>query len=181
MKYAAFLRGINLGKVRRISNADLKRHFEGMGLEEVGTFRASGNVIFTAGRESEAKLKSRVEKALKEALGYDVTVFLRDETELRAIAQLQPFPPATVARSKGKLQVSMLPKKPAAKARDAVLAVATEDDPLAFGERELYWLPSGGQMESELDLNAIEKLVGPTTRRTMGTIEQIAAKHFAAD
>jgi uncharacterized protein (DUF1697 family) len=181
LKYAAFLRGINLGKVRRISNADLKRHFEDMGLEEVGTFRASGNVIFTAGRESEKKLIARVEKALREALGYDVTVFLRDEKELKAIAALQPFPPKKVERSKGKLQVSILPKTPPAKARDAVLAMATEDDPLAFGERELYWLPSGGQMESELDLNAIEKLVGPTTRRTMGTIEQIAAKHFAAD
>lgn len=179
MKYAAFLRGINLGKVRRISNADLKRHFEDMGLEEVGTFRASGNVIFTADRESEKKLIARVEKALKEALGYDVTVFLRNEAELKAIAQLQPFAPKTVERSKGKLQVSMLPKPPPAKARDTVLAMATDDDPLAFGDRELYWLPSGGQMESELDLNAIEKLVGPTTRRTMGTIEQIAAKHFA--
>ena len=179
MKYAAFLRGINLGKVRRISNADLKRHFEGMALDEVGTFRASGNVIFSAGRESEAKLTSRIEKGLKGALGYDVTVFLRDEKEIQAIARLQPFPPKTVERSNGKLQVSMLPKKPGAKARDAVLAMATEDDPLAFGERELYWLPSGGQMESELDLNAIERLVGPTTRRTMGTIEQIAAKHFA--
>ena len=181
MKYAAFLRGINLGKVRRVSNADLKRHFEDAGLTDVSCFRASGNVIFTAGRESEAKLRSRIETALEEALGYDVTVFLRDEKEMRAIAGLQPFPPEAVERSRGKLQVSMLPKPPAAKARETILAMATDDDPLAFGERELYWLPSGGQMESELDLNAIEKLVGPTTRRTMGTIEQIAAKHFAAD
>ena len=179
MKYAAFLRGINLGKVRRVSNADLKSHFEDMGLEDVATFRASGNVIFAAGRESESKLIARVENALREALGYEVTTFLRDETEVKAIAQLEPFPPETVERSKGKLQVSMLPKPPAKKPRDAVLAMATDDDALAFGERELYWLPSGGQMQSELDLNAIEKLVGPTTRRTLGTIEQIAAKHFA--
>lgn len=179
MKYAAFLRGINLGKVRRISNADLKRHFEAMGLDEVGTFRASGNVIFTTGRESEAKLKSRVEDALKKALGYDVTVFLRNEREMRAIAALQAFPPEAVERSNGKLQVSILPKAPSAKDRGAVLAMATGDDPLVFGERELYWLPSGGLLESELDLNAIEKLIGPTTRRTMGTIEQIAAKYFA--
>jgi uncharacterized protein (DUF1697 family) len=42
--------------------------------------------------------------------------------------------------------------------------------------RELYWLPSGGLLESDLDLKAIEKLLGADTRRTMGTIEQIAAK-----
>jgi uncharacterized protein (DUF1697 family) len=176
LKYAAFLRGINLGKVRRISNADLKRHFEDMGLEEVGTFRASGNVIFTAGRESEKKLIARVEKALREALGYDVTVFLRDEKELKAIAALQPFPPKTVERSKGKLQVSILPKAPAKKARDAVLAMATEDDPLAFGERELYWLPSGGQMQTDLNLRAIDDLVGENTRRTKNMVSEIAEK-----
>jgi hypothetical protein len=34
----------------------------------------------------------------------------------------------------------------------------------------------GGQLESELDLKAIEKLLGTDTRRTMGTLEQIAAK-----
>jgi hypothetical protein len=58
-----------------------------------------------------------------------------------------------------------------------VLALATEDDPLAIAGRELYWLPSGGLLESELDLKAIEAAVGSDTRRTMGTIEQIAAKH----
>jgi uncharacterized protein (DUF1697 family) len=179
LKYAAFLRGINLGKVRRVSNADLKRHFEDAGLTDVSCFRASGNVIFSAGRESEAKLTTRIEEALREGLGYDVTVFLRDEKEMRAIAALRPFPPKAVERSNGKLQVSILPKAPPKKARDAVLAMATDDDPLAFGERELYWLPSGGLMDSELDLSAVEKLIGPTTRRTMGTIEQIAAKHFA--
>jgi uncharacterized protein (DUF1697 family) len=60
-----------------------------------------------------------------------------------------------------------------------MLALATDDDRLAFGERELYWLPTGGYIESPLDRNAIEKLLGRTTTRTMGTIEQLAAKYFA--
>ena len=48
--------------------------------------------------------------------------------------------------------------------------IASDDDRLKFAGSELYWLPSGGQMESELDHKAIDKLVGPSTRRTMGTI-----------
>lgn len=43
--------------------------------------------------------------------------------------------------------------------------------------RELYWLPGGGLLESDLDLKAIEALVGADTRRTTGTIEQIVAKY----
>lgn len=57
--------------------------------------------------------------------------------------------------------------------------LATDDDMLAFGDRELYWLPSGGTQQAALALRAIDKLVGPTTMRTQGTIEQIAAKYFA--
>ena len=35
-------------------------------------------------------------------------------------------------------------------------------------------------LESGLDLKEIDALVGLSTRRTMGTIEQIAKKHFAS-
>jgi|SRR6476646_1140930 len=176
-RYVAFLRGMNLGK-RRIKNDELRAHFEAMGFEQVATFRASGNVIFvTPKREAEAKLADRVEAELDERLGYDVPVFLRSADELAAIAAMKPFPAARLKKSKGKLQVSLLKKKPSAAARKKVLALATAEDLLAIEGRELYWLPSGGLLESALDLKAIEKLLGADTRRTMGTIEQIAAKH----
>ena len=63
-RYVAFLRGMNLGG-RRIKDQELRRHFEGMGCEEVATFRASGNVIFSIPkREAEGKLATRVEAEL---------------------------------------------------------------------------------------------------------------------
>jgi hypothetical protein len=34
-------------------------------------------------------------------------------------------------------------------------------------------------MDSTLDRNALERLVGSSTTRTKGTIDRIAAKHFA--
>jgi hypothetical protein len=58
-----------------------------------------------------------------------------------------------------------------------VLALATDEDQLAIADRELFWLPSGGTIDSELDLKAIDRALGKGTQRTMGTIEQIAAKH----
>ena len=73
----------------------------------------------------------------------------------------------------------MLSKKPSAANRKQVLALATDDDLLAFGKRELFWLPSGGTLESALDRKTIDKLLGPTTMRTKGTVEQLTAKFFA--
>jgi uncharacterized protein (DUF1697 family) len=176
-RYVAFLRGMNLGN-RRLKNPELKAELERLGFEEVATFRASGNVIFEAGgRAGEAALTKKIEAGLADGLGYEVPVFLRSAAEVAAIAAYQPFPAKAVATSKGKLQVSLLAKKPSAKARDSVLALASDEDKLAFEGRELYWLPSGGILESELDLNAVDKALGKDTRRTMGTIEQIAAKH----
>jgi uncharacterized protein (DUF1697 family) len=175
--HVAFLRGMNLGG-RRIKNEELRAEFEALGFAEVACFRASGNVVFGA-EGSEATLRGQIEAGLGKALGYEVPVFLRGAKELRALAAHQPFDAAALKASKGKLQVALLPKKPAAMARKRALAEASDEDRLAVEGRELYWLPSGGISESELDLKTIEAAVGPWTMRTMGTIEQIVAKCFA--
>jgi uncharacterized protein (DUF1697 family) len=178
-RYAAFLRGVNLGSKRRASSADLRSCFEGAGLDSVETFRTSGNVVFDAGRESRAALTKRVERALAKDLGFDVTVFLRTAGEVKSIAANQPFPAKLETASKGKLQVALLGGNPSASVRKRTLALATDEDRLAFDDRELYWLPSGGTRDSALDLKSAEKLVGPWTMRTKGTVEALAGKYFA--
>ena len=177
-RYAAFLRGINVGG-HRITNAELGTACEAAGLEDVATFRASGNVIFSAedGQDPDA-IVDRIESGLGETLGYGVPVFLRTAAEVTAIAAHQPFPGRLVAASAGKLQVSLLAAKPSARAKKTVLDLADDEDRLAIRNRELYWLPSGGLMESQLDQDAIEAALGLSTRRTKGTIEQVAAKFF---
>jgi uncharacterized protein (DUF1697 family) len=174
--HAAFLRGVNLGRNRRVSSAELRAIFERIGFEEVSTFRTSGNVVFAASGKPD---RDRIERELERALGYEVTVFLRTAKELRAIADRQPFPAKVVDASAGKLQVLLLPGRPRKRDADDVTALATDEDRLAFGDRELYWLPSGGMRDAALDLAAVERAVGPTTMRTKGTVELLAAKYFA--
>lgn len=75
-RYAAFLRGMNLGG-RRITNDELRSHFEDLGFAEVDAFLASGNVVFTADTEDVGKLAARIESGLEDALDYPVPTFLR--------------------------------------------------------------------------------------------------------
>jgi uncharacterized protein (DUF1697 family) len=171
-RHAAFLRAVNLGRQRQASSQVLREAFEAEGFDDVATFRTSGNVVFDG---SSRNLTARIERALQRVLGFEVTVFLRTAEEVRAIAGADPFDDSL----QGKLQVALLSRKPNASVRKHVLALATADDLLAFGDRELYWLPSGGTQQSTLDLVAINDLLGPTTMRTKGTIEQLAAKFFA--
>jgi uncharacterized protein (DUF1697 family) len=176
--HGAFLRGINLGPRRRVSAAELRSLFEAMGFRDVSTFRTSGNVIFDAGPESRAKMADRIEKGLADSLGYEVAVFLRTASEIRVIAEHQPFPPELVGASDGKLQVAMLTRKPTDRLRKEVLSLSTDEDRLAFGDRELYWLPSGGIRDSALNFRKVENLLGSTTMRTKGTLDEMAAKFF---
>jgi uncharacterized protein (DUF1697 family) len=174
-RYAAFLRGVNLGAKRKTGSAELRSCFEGIGLEDVQTFRTSGNVVFEAGRAPKA---DRLEKALRESFGFDVGLFLRTAADVQAIASYVPFPAKLVAASDGKLQESILPKQPSAATRKRALELADDDNRLAFEGRELYWLPSGGIRNSAPYLKPLEQLVGPWTMRTMGTVEALAAKYF---
>jgi uncharacterized protein (DUF1697 family) len=175
---AAFLRGMNLG-ARRIKNDELRAEFEALGFAEVACFRASGNVVFAAEGGGEEALAKRIEAGLREGLGYEVPVFVRGSAELLTIAAREPFDRRLVAASKGKLQIAFLFAKPPKRKIGAALSLATDEDRLAIEGRELYWLPSGGISESELDLKRLESTLGPWTMRTVGTVDQIVAKHFS--
>ena len=105
---------------------------------------------------------------------------MRSGPELLEIASAEPFDATTSARLRGKQQVMLLGSRPAGAARRDALSLAGDEDALAFGERELFWLPAGGISESALDMKALERALGPMTVRTMGTVEQIAARHFGA-
>jgi uncharacterized protein (DUF1697 family) len=176
--HAAFLRGMNVGG-HRLTNDELRAHLIAIGFAEVATFRASGNIVLGADGQSPGELATRIEQGLAAALGYGVPTFIRDRPQMQAIAALQPFGADRVGLDGGKLQVMLLGSAPSASTRKAVLELASEDDKLAFGEQELYWLPRGGMLDSGLELKTVEKLLGQMTVRTKGTVELIAGKHFA--
>ena len=147
------------------------------GLADVGLFRASGNVVFTAGDEPSRCWRGGSSRSSPRPWAMPSRSTCAPPTRSSA-SPPTPFPAATVAASKGKLQVMLLARRPTAAARRQALELAPPEDRLEFGARELYWLPAGGLLESELDLKALARLLGPTTVRTKGTMEQMARKYF---
>ena len=87
-RYAAFLRGVNLGK-RTVKSAELKVAFEAMGFDNVKTLLASGNVLFDA--KTSKGLKAKIEAGLKEQFGFEVGTVLRSVDELKAMVKADPF------------------------------------------------------------------------------------------
>jgi uncharacterized protein (DUF1697 family) len=177
--YAAFLRGMNVGG-HRLTNAELRSHFDAMGFGEVASFRASGNVVFEAGTRGVEQVQRQIEQGLERALGYAVPTFLRSAQEMRTIAAAKPFSERELGASRGKLQVALLSACPPARARAEMLMLAGEHDRLAVAGRELFWLPRGGMLESPLAMKLIEQLLGMMTMRTKNTLELLAERHFSS-
>jgi len=84
-KYVAFLRAINVGG-HTVKMDHLRLIFEAMGLKNVETFIASGNVIFDSTAKNSKALESKIEEFLQERLGYQVATFIRSTSEVGNIA-----------------------------------------------------------------------------------------------
>ena len=175
-RYVAFLRGMNLGR-RRITNDELCAAFEEMGYTNVAAFLASGNVIFDADETDTVSITNQVETGLRNALDYEVPTFVRTADEARAIAAYAAFSNVHDGNH-GRIQVAMFSSEIGAASRAAVLELSNEDDRLELNCRELYWMPKGNLMDSELNLRAVEKLVGVMTIRTKRTFERISSRFF---
>ena len=73
--YVALLRGINVGGHRKVPMADLRELAEAIGLGDVRTYVASGNLVFTS-EGSTAALEKKLETAIKETFGFGVDVLV---------------------------------------------------------------------------------------------------------
>lgn len=90
MRYAALLRGINVGGKALIPMAALRECVEGVGHADVSTYIASGNVIFEAPRRSAASLEAELERAIERRFELPVKVFVRTGAQLDAVVKAVP-------------------------------------------------------------------------------------------
>lgn len=175
MRLFAFLRAINVGG-HTVTMAELRRQFEQLGLNDVETFIASGNVIFSSAAKSTAVLEKKIEKKLLDALGFEVATFIRTAPELVALANHAPFPAARL-RAAGAFCVGFLarPLPPAAKA--ALAGLKTPIDDFHVNGREVYWICKTKQHESKFNNVRFEKTTGAkVTFRSTATVARLAAK-----
>jgi uncharacterized protein (DUF1697 family) len=88
-RFAALLRGVNVGGIN-LKMADVAEVFTGLGLDNVKTVLASGNVLFDS-TDSTDELKPRIEKGLGERFGYDAAVHVLELEAIRRVIDDFPF------------------------------------------------------------------------------------------
>jgi len=176
-KFVAFLRAINVGG-HLVKMDQLRALFEELRFSNVETFIASGNVIFDSKTTNTKTLESKIEKHLHNALGYEVTAFVRTTTELTAIAAHKPFSEEELQTEGNTLFIVFVAEKPAKSVVEKLESLGSEIDVFHVHEREIYWLYRSNQGEMKYYGGLLEKNVGmQATVRNGNTIRRLVTKY----
>jgi uncharacterized protein (DUF1697 family) len=176
-RYVAFLRAINVGGRRLVRMEQLRTLFGSLGLSDVETFIASGNVIFNSPAADVVALERKIEAKLHASLGYPVATFVRSADELTAIGRHRPFGEDPVPVGGGAVHVIFLSKALTPTARKQLLALRSDEDDFAVKGREVYWLRRGKLLESPVSGAVMERSLGSfATMRNRNTVVRLIAK-----
>ena len=171
----AFLRAINAGPGRVVRMKVLRKAFESLGFFSVATFLGSGNVVFETRAKDIGALERRIERALQQALGYAVSVFIRTHAELKEIASLEPFEDSKTRGAD--LNIILLANNLNGRSKAKLLALKTETDGFRIRGREIYWWrrkKPGTSLFATVPLANVFPV--PFTIRGMNTIRKLVAK-----
>ena len=160
--YIAFLRAVNVGGTGKLPMHDLRKMCIDLGLADVRTYIASGNVVFTSDKSKRA-VKAALEEKLRTYAGKPVEVFVRTSSELRTILNKNPFPGEDPKRT----VAIFLDRKPP---EDAISnAVGQIDEEMSVGKQEIYVYFPSGMGRSKLRIPAAKE----GTARNMNTIRKM--------
>lgn len=154
--HISLLRGINVGGHKKIRMTDLKVVYESLAFANVTTYVQSGNVVFDADSTDAPVLIARIEAAIAEGFGFDVTVLLRTADDLRRIQDNNPFPSAEAKH----LHVLFLSAAPDPEAVEALNVPAADGEAWRLAGREIYLHYPNGSGRSKMTGAFFEKALG---------------------
>lgn len=171
VRQVALIRGINVGKAKRVAMADLRALMERLGYTDCRTLLNSGNVIFTAGTESPSESASYIEQAMAKELGVGAPVIALSAAEFSPVVSECSL--GDVAEDPSRLLVSFLMDPADRKRLEPLDREDWGTEHLALGSRAAYlWCPAG-VLQSGLPA-AVERALGKAvTTRNWKTVKKI--------
>ncbi|HWF30570.1 MAG TPA: DUF1697 domain-containing protein [Mycobacterium sp.] len=169
-KYAAFLRGVNVGGVN-LKMAEVAAALTDAGFNNVRTILASGNVLLESSATL-AAVRKKAETALRERFGYDAWVLTYDIDTVRAVVDAYPF-----EREVDGYQ-SYLTFVADAAVLDELAALsgkAASDEKISGGNGVVYWqVPKGSTLDSTIGKTMGKpRYKSSTTTRNLRTLDKV--------
>jgi uncharacterized protein (DUF1697 family) len=172
-KYAAFLRGVNVGGVN-LKMAELATALADAGFANVRTILASGNVLLESSAGA-AAVRKKAEAALREKFGYDAWVLAYDIDTVRAIVDAYPFEREVEGYQS---YVTFVADKAVLDELTALAALgegAGPEERISRGNGVVYWqVPKGGTLDSTIGKTMGKpRYKSSTTTRNLRTLAKV--------
>jgi uncharacterized protein (DUF1697 family) len=170
-RVVVLLRGVNVGRAKRIAMSDFAALLGDLGLTDVRTLLNSGNAVGTTTLAA-GPLARVVEAAIEERLGFTCDVVVRTRAEVAAAVAHDPL--AAVATDPSRYLVVFLGAAPADAAMATLRALDLAPEEWVLEGRELYlWMPAG-VAESVVSKHLAKGVLGVTwTGRNVATVRKI--------
>jgi uncharacterized protein (DUF1697 family) len=171
--HVALIRGINVGKAKRVAMADLRALVADLGYGNVRTLLNSGNVVFDVPSKIRGEAAVRISEAMTKRLGVSARVIVLSAVEVAAAVDANPL--GKIADNPSRLFVAVLARP---EDRRLLAPLAKQDwnpDALAIGRRVAYIWCANGLLESRLFEAASRALGDAVTVRNWATFSKLHA------
>ncbi len=178
MKYAAFLRGINVGGKNKIKMETLREILAALDFQIVKTYINSGNVIFETDETADKELAAKIETAIETEFALKIKVIVRTISEIENIIANNPF--AGQFENDKDLHVFFLDEELPPEKRELLLSNNNENEMFAVRNREIFCLLRVGVLDSLMGKDYIcKKLKVLATARNWRTVNKITELAFS--
>jgi uncharacterized protein (DUF1697 family) len=174
--FVTLLRGVNVGKAKRVPMAEFRELLSGLGYTDVVTLLNSGNAVFRAAKGVPDELAANIAAALAAQLNIAIPVIVKSAKELAAIVAENPIKVEVEAHSR--FLVAFTQEARALASLSAIQPFVTAPEQFAIGKNAAYLLCAAGILQSK----AGEALLGKagrvaTTRNWATTLKLHALAH----
>ena len=172
-RYIALLRGVNVGKAKRVPMADLRALMEALGFAGVRTLLNSGNAVFDASGGSPASHAGRLKAAIREKTGVDCEVVVKTAAELAAAIAEHPL--RHHADDDARMLVMFTQDASALAALKALEGEDWAPEAFAVGRHAAWLWCAGGIIESRVAKAVGKVLKDRGTARNWATVGKLQA------
>ncbi len=171
--YVALLRGVNIGKAKRVPMADLRKLLAGLGFTDVATLLNSGNAVFRGKAGTPKQHAAAIAAAIARRLKVEVPVIVKTARELAAIVDGNPFPMTDEAHSR--FLVAFTQDRAELARLAALEPLLLPGEQFAVGGEAAYLHCAGGILKSKAGEALLGKLGRGATTRNLATTLKLHA------
>jgi uncharacterized protein (DUF1697 family) len=166
--FVALLRGVNVGKAKRVPMAELRSLLAALGYTNAATLLNSGNAVFRAVKGTAARHAADIAAAIGTELKVEVPVVVKSAKELKAIVAENPLAEASPDHSR--LLVAFAPNAQALASLAALKPLVATSERFALGKHAAYLYCTSGILESKAGAAVLGKVGAAATTRNWVTI-----------